>query len=926
MQEFEQNSYLADNNAGYVENLYEDFLNDPESVSQQWRDYFLSLSQEGGDVSHATVRAQFKALASRPVAANTDGNHRQSAVDALIYNYRRYGHLIAKINPLVETVDRDPRLQLSYHELSDADLSETFLTRGVVSQRQATLKAIISQLQKVYCDSVGSEINHIEDIREQQWLQHYLENRLSTIQLPTQTQKNILQQLIKAETLEKYLDSKYVGQVRFSLEGGDVLIPMLDELVKRSRQQQIQEIVICMAHRGRVNVLLNIMGQSAAELFKEFEGKDDYGLTTGDVKYHRGYSRDVKTDAGPVHLSLAFNPSHLEFIGPVAMGSVLARQEKQGSQNTNYAMAVIIHGDAAFSGEGIVMEALSMSQTRAHHIGGSIHIVLNNQLGFTASNPQDLRSSRYCTDVAKMINAPIFHVNADDPVAAGNIMQLALEYRMAFQKDVIIDLVCYRRHGHQEADDPAPTQPLMYQKIKTHPTVRAIYAKKMIAAAVITDDEVKQLTAAYRDQLDNGEQLVETQPESLSNKYTKRWEKYLDTQWVVPAKTTISIEILKTLGQRFSHLPESFSLHRKVAALYKARTEMAHGNIPIDWGFAEMMAYATLLHEGHTVRLTGQDSRRGTFFHRHAAVLDQATGKVYQPLKHLSDKQAKVTINDSLLCECGALGFEYGYASTDPTALVIWEAQFGDFANVAQVIVDQFLSSGWQKWQRLSGVVLFLPHGYEGKGPEHSSARLERYLQLCAQDNIQVFSPSTPAQIFHLLRRQVLRPYRRPLVVMSPKSLLRHKLVVSSLEDLAHGELQLIIPEIDKHQIKKITRIIMCSGKVYYELLQKRREHKLEHIAIIRIEQLYPFPYAQLEAELQKYVNAKTVVWCQEEPKNQGAWFTSNHRFIKCMRDDQTLTYAGRQPYAAPAAGYMQIYQQFQTQLINEALALNEDK
>lgn len=927
IEQFQQTSYLGDNNAGYIETLYENFLKDPNNVNEEWRHYFQSLSNGApmSDTSHAVIREQFRKLARQPrtVMSLVTPSAKQAGVGLLIEAHRRFGHLNAKINPLGDN-DRpiDSRLELSHYGLSEPDFDKTFSTDGLMDKPQATLKEIYECLREIYCGSIGVQYSTILDERERHWLRDYVEHRLPSLKFDKETKRNILQQLVAAETLEKYLDTKYVAQVRYSLEGGDGLIPLLDELTKRARYQKLEEIIICMAHRGRVNVLLNIMGQSAAELFQEFEGKKDYDLTSGDVKYHRGYSRDVKTDEGPIHLSLAFNPSHLEFIGPVAMGSVRARQERQNGQNRDYAMAVMIHGDASFAGEGIVMEVLSMSQTRAYYIGGTIHIILNNQIGFTTSNPNDARSSMYCSDIAKMLDSPVFHVNGDDPEAVVVVTQLALDYRMTFHKDVFIDLVCYRRHGHQEVDDPVPTQPLMYKIIHEHPTTRALYAESLINQKICTAEEVDQWIKNYRDRLDQGHQLVETFPEGLSAHYAANWTPFLGQEWDTIVDTRVSLKKLKIIGKKFSTLSETINPHRKIAELYQTRLEMVEGKTPMDWGFAEMMAYATLLEEGYSVRLVGQDSRRGTFFHRHATVFDQQTGKEYVPLKHLSDKQAKFHNYDSLLCENGALAFEYGYSTSAPNALIIWEAQFGDFANVAQVIIDQFISSGCQKWNRLSGLVMFLPHGYEGKGHEHSSARLERYLQLCAQNNMQVCMPTTPAQIFHLLRRQVLRPYRKPLIVMTPKSMLRSKLAVSSLDDLAYGQLKLLIPEIDKHNAEKIKRIVLCSGKVYYDLLIQRREHKQNHIALIRIEQLYPFPYDELKTELKKYSNAKQVIWCQEEPKNQGAWFCTRHRLVKCMREDQTLEYVGRLASAAPAAGYPAIFLKLQKQLVNQALDL----
>lgn len=929
MEQFQQTSYLADSNAGYVEALYENFLKDPNNVNEEWRHYFQSLSNVMlmGNIPHSIIREQFRELApqSHTVMPLVTPSPKQISISLLIEAYRLFGHLSAKINPLDDDRPIDSRLELSNYGLSESDFDKIFLTDGLMDKPQATLKEIYTCLREIYCGSIGVQYSTILNERERHWLRDYMERRLPLLKFNKETKQNILQQLIAAETLEKYLDTKYVAQVRYSLEGGDSLIPLLDELIKRARYQKLREIIICMAHRGRINVLLNIMGQSAEELFQEFEGKKDYGLMSGDVKYHQGYSRDIKTDSGSVHLSLAFNPSHLEFIGPVAMGSVRARQERQNGQNRDYAMLVMIHGDASFSGEGIVMEALNMSQTRAYYIGGTIHIILNNQVGFTTSNLNDSRSSMYCSDIAKMLDSPIFHVNGDDPEAVVVVTQLALDYRMTFYKDVFIDLVCYRRHGHQEVDDPVPTQPLMYKVIHEHPTTRVLYAESLISQKICTAEEIDQWIENYRNRLDQGRQMLETFSEGLSAHYTANWTTFVGQEWSTIVSTMVSLKKLQTIGKSFFTLPESINPHHKIAKLYQKRLEMIAGKTPIDWGCAEMMAYATLLKEGYSVRLVGQDSRRGTFFHRHATIFDQQTGKEYVPLKYLDNNQAKFHNYDSLLCENGALGFEYGYSTSAPNALIIWEAQFGDFANVAQVIIDQFISSGCQKWNRLSGLVMFLPHGYEGKGPEHSSARLERYLQLCAQNNMQVCIPTTPAQIFHLLRRQVLRPYRKPLIVMTPKSMLRNKLAISSLEDLAHGQLKLLISEIDKHNAKKIKRIVLCSGKVYYDLLIRRREHKQNHIALIRIEQLYPFPYDQLKEEFKKYSNAKQVIWCQEEPKNQGAWFCTCRRLAKCIREDQTLEYVGRPASAAPASGYSAMFLKLQKQVINRALGLEEE-
>ncbi|EKD77618.1 MAG: hypothetical protein ACD_42C00268G0003 [uncultured bacterium] len=644
------------------------------------------------------------------------------------------------------------------------------------------------------------------------------------------------------------------------------------------------------------------------------------------MKYHKGFSSDIQTAHGVIHLSLGFNPSHLEFINTVVMGSVRARQERKRSGSASdhvkdYAFPVLIHGDAAFAGQGIVMETLAMSQTRAYTVGGTIHIITNNQVGFTTSNPADSRSSHYCSDIAKMIDAPILHVNGDDPESCIRAMKLALDYRMRFHKDAVIDLVCYRAHGHNEADDPTCTQPLMYQIIHTKKTPRAMYAAQLITEKIISEQDTEKMISDYRNLLDTGKSPVELMQNGLSDHYAANWTPFLHCAWTDNVNTAVPLSVLQDLGKKVTTIPDGYVLQRNVAMIMQARQKMIAGEQPLDWGFAETIAYAALLTEGHAVRFTGEDVRRGTFFHRHAALFDQKTGDCFMPLLHLSKDQANCQIYDSLLSETGALGFEFGYAAADPNALVMWEAQFGDFANVAQVIIDQFISSAWQKWSRLAGLVMLLPHGSEGQGPEHSSARLERYLQLCAQENMQVCMPTTPAQIFHLLRRQVLRPYRKPLIVMSPKSLLRHKLAVSSLAELTQGGFRCVISEIDSLDNEKITRLVLCSGKIYYELLVKRREEKMNHVVLVRVEQLYPFPMDELKAEMHKYPNMREVVWCQEEPKNQGAWYCTRHHIVECIpQNGHRLYYAGRQAMAAPAAGYPALHNKQQTELIDQAL------
>ena len=864
---------------------------------------------------------------SRQVHSVVAESSKQAAVDQLILAYRRFGHYAANINPL-KPASQDVRLSRAAYQLEESDMTALFLTRGLLNQDQATLTEIVQHLQSVYCGSVGYEINYIDNDEQRQWLQHYVETETARKHLSKDDKIALLTQLTAAAGLEKFLDSKYPGQKRFSNEGLDSLIPLVNKIAMLSAKDGVKEVKIGMAHRGRLNVLLNVMGKSSQSLFQEFDGTMDYGLTTGDVKYHSGFSSDVQTPYGPLHMSLAFNPSHLEFINPVVMGSIRSRQERRGGDNPNgYALGILIHGDSAFIGQGVVMETLSMAHTRAYDVGGSIHIVANNQIGFTTSNPHDVRSSHYCTDIAKMISAPIIHVNADDPEAVIAVAELALEFRKKFHRDIVIDLVGFRRHGHQEVDEPRATQPIEYQLIDKHQGVHQLYSKQLIDAGLISQSDVDTIWREYRDLLDNGKQTVTTLPEGLSQHYATNWTPYLNQPWTVPAETAVDFDTLKRLGEKLdSALPEAFTLQRNVAMAIKARAKMTQGEQALDWGYAETMAYATLLDQGVSVRLSGEDAERGTFFHRHAVLHDQVTGKELMPLQTCSSPEASVQIHNSLLSETAAMAFEYGYSIANPKSLVMWEAQFGDFANGAQVIIDQFISSGWQKWNRLSGVVLLLPHGYEGMGPEHSSARLERFLQLCAQENIQVCVPTTPSQIFHLLRRQVLRPYRKPLVVMSPKSLLRHKLAISSLEDLAVGCFQTVLNEVDEMDRASVKRILVCSGKVYYDLLQKRRDEKISDTAIVRLEQLYPFPYENFKKALLDFPNAVELTWCQEEPKNQGSWFITRRRLINSKPETMTLSYVCRPPSAAPAVGYPTLHKQQLAQLLDAAFNLNGEK
>ncbi len=910
---FRESSSLYGSNASYIEGLYEQYLEDPESVAPSWQQQFAKLHPgKAHDTPHSPIVERFANLAkvtqgrlAKLQGFTEDSVKKQSAVARLINQYRVRGHQRAHNNPLgkpnINIQDLDP----AYYGLSEPDMDTLFYTDTMYGVNQRTLREIIATLQQIYCGSIGTEYMHIVDTDIKRWIKNRLENEHITHNFNADKKRSILAQLTAAEGIEKYLHQRFVGQKRFSLEGADSLIPILDDLTQRCGEKQVKEVVIGMAHRGRLNVLINVLGKSPATLFDEFQGMhvSTPEVSTGDVKYHMGFSSDIETPGGPTHITLAFNPSHLEIINPVVEGSVKARQDRRGKGSINTIIPVLIHGDAAFAGQGIVMETLNMSETRAYSTGGTVHIIINNQIGFTTSNPADARSTYYCSDIASMIQAPVFHVNGDDPEAVIFVTQMALDYRMTFNKDVVIDLICYRRLGHNEADEPSTTQPMMYKKIRHHPTTRAIYAEKLMREKIITAEEVKALEANYIQRLEQGEVVSRPVLPVPSYSYSKQWLKFQNAHWEVAYDSHVDLEHLRFCSERLLRLPQDFELHPRVAKIMESRGKMIAGAQPMDWGCAENLAYATILMQKYNIRLTGQDVGRGTFFHRHAILHNQLNGKIYIPLKHLSSDQGRPQIFDSLLSEAGVLGFEYGYSSTTPDTLVIWEAQFGDFANGAQVLSDQFISSGGTKWGRLSGLVMLLPHGFEGQGPEHSSARLERYLQLCAEHNMQVCTPSTPAQIFHLLRRQILRPYRKPLIVMSPKSLLRHKLAVSSLEDLTASQFLTVIGEIDEHEPDKITRLILCGGKIYYDLLEARRQDQLEHVAIVRIEQLYPFPTQALQAEMNKYPNVEKVIWCQEEPKNQGAWYQTKHHIFQCMDREFKLTYAGRAASAAPAVG-----------------------
>ncbi|KTD28047.1 MULTISPECIES: 2-oxoglutarate dehydrogenase E1 component [Legionella] len=921
-------SYLSGGSMAYVDGLYEDYLADPSSVPADWRAAFDALPKVDGvakEVSHRAIREHFLHSADRkhiPVVASADS--KQFQVAHLINAYRSQGHHAAKLDPL-DMAERiqTPSLELAYHQLSEEDMDRPFYAGKYFNGAEMPLREILQALRDTYCGSIGIEYMHISDNSETEWLRQKMETARGRPQFDSKKKLEILKDLIAADGLERYLGTRYVGQKRFSLEGGDAFIPMMKEIIRMGGRDDVKEIVIGMAHRGRLNVLVNVLGKEPDELFQEFEGKVKSDRT-GDVKYHMGFSSDLRTENGEiVHLALAFNPSHLEIIGPVVEGSARSRLRRQHDlEKKNKVVPVVVHGDAAFAGQGVVMETFNFSQARGYSTGGTLHIVINNQIGFTTSNPLDARSTLYCTDVAKMVQAPVLHVNGDDPEAVVFATQIAFEFRMKFKRDIVIDLVCYRRHGHNEADEPAVTQPTMYQKIKSMPTLREIYAAQLIEKGIINTNEVEKLIESYREKLDKGQAVVDVVHGGYEGKISVDWTPYVNAKWTDKVDTSISKNTLQMLSKKLSTFPEKFEPHPVVKRVLAEREKMSTGEIPMNWGYAEIMAYASLLNEGYGVRLSGQDSGRGTFAHRHAVLHDYNTGETYVPLEQTaSDPYKPFVVIDSVLSEEAVLAFEYGYAASEPTSLVLWEAQFGDFANGAQVVIDQFISSGEQKWGRLCGLVMLLPHGYEGQGPEHSSARLERYMQLCAQHNIQVCTPTTPAQMFHMLRRQMLRKFRKPLIVMTPKSLLRHKLAVSPIEALTKGKFHTVLPEADKLDADKVTKIVLCCGKVYYDLLQRRRDDEnLNHVAIIRIEQLYPFPIKMLTQELAKYPRAKKIVWCQEEPQNQGVWFSSQHNILECLNEDQTLSYAGREFAAAPAVGSPILHAQQQQALVEQAL------
>ena len=941
---------LNSESVAYIEALHEDYLTSPDSVPPYWQEVFNTLGTGQSSDSRTpayprdhgaglapesaqiTDRKQADAIrlidAVERMAEYRDGLiQKQVGVIHLISAYRYLGHRQADIDPLNATVRPNiPELSPEFHGLSHKDMDTVFETGGIGGVKHASLREILSMLSVTYCGTIGSEFKHITSPEQKEWIQQRLEQFYFFPELSDKRKRRILEILIAAKSLEVYLHKKYVGQKRFSLEGGLSLIPIIDEAIKRCSRHRVKEVILGMAHRGRINVLVNILGKSPEELFQEFEDKLGSVNGSGDVKYHKGFSSDLATEHGPIHTVLAFNPSHLEAINPVVAGSVRARQERRGDLKRKEVIPVLIHGDAAFAGQGVVMETLNLSKTRGYTTGGTIHMVVNNQIGFTTSDPLDSRSTLYCTDVAKVVQAPIFHVNGDDPEAAVVVAQLAVDFRMEFNCDVVIDMVCYRQHGHNEADEPSVTQPLMYQSIRSQEGVTKIYANQLMQNKTISPSRVKALETKYLNRLQKGKQVCGPISKEVERKYVVSYKPYTGTSWREKSSTWISEKQIGDLTQRITTVPEGFTLHRIVQKIVKSRKQMGNGTLPADWGFGENLAYASLLEDGYAVRLSGQDCVRGTFFHRHVGFHDQVTGEVYIPLQHIAEGQRQFLPINSLLSEEAVLGYEVGYSTAEPQTLVIWEAQFGDFANNAQMYVDQFLSSSEVKWQRYCGLVMLLPHGYDGQGPEHSSARMERYLQLCAEENIQVCMPSSPAQIFHLLRRQMLRPYRKPLIVMTPKNILRDVDASSQISEFSSGEFNLVIDEVDDLKVTEVKRIIFCAGKLYYELLRARREHKAVNTVIVRIEQLYPFPLEEVKQIISKYAGAREIIWTQEEPRNQGAWYymQSRRHLTACLKENQQLHYAGRPYSASPASGSLQVHRRQQLALINDALGISE--
>ena len=941
MQSYRGTSYLFGGNAPYVEELYEAYLNDPGSVAETWRTYFDSVQHlpavdgtDVKDIAHAPIVASFAQRSKLgPIrvlddSADSEMGRKRVAVQQLIATYRNIGTRWADLDPLKRT-ERPviPELDPGFYGFTDADMDIVFNTSNTFfGKNKMTLRELLQNLRQTYCGTIGVEYMYITDQTIKKWWQEKLETIRSTPHFAPVKKINILDRLTAAEGLERYLHTKYVGQKRFSLEGGESFIAQMDEILDAAGVAGVKEIVIGMAHRGRLNVLVNTLGKMPADLFAEFDHTAPEELPSGDVKYHQGFSSDISTAGGPVHLSLAFNPSHLEIVNPVVEGSVRARMDRRGDTTGAEVLPILVHGDAAIAGQGVVQETLALAEVRGYHTGGTLHIVINNQIGFTTSDPRDMRSTLYCTDILKTIEMPILHVNGDDPEAVVLATQIAVEYRMKFKKDVGIDLICFRKLGHNEQDTPSMTQPLMYKKIGQHPGTRKLYADKLETQGVLPVGGGDEMVKAYRAELEAGKSTSDPVITNFKGKFSVDWSPFLNRKWTDHADTAIPQAEWKRLAEKITQIPSGFKVHPLVENVLKNRAAMGRGEMNVDWGMGEHMAFASLLASGYPIRLSGEDSGRGTFTHRHSVLHDQDREKwdtgTYIPLQNVGNGQAPFTVIDSILSEEAVLGFEYGYASAEPNTLTIWEGQFGDFVNGAQVVIDQFIASGEVKWGRVNGLVMMLPHGYEGQGPEHSSARPERFMQLCADTNMQLVQPTTASQIFHLLRRQMIRSFRKPLVIFTPKSLLRNKDAASPVSEFTKGEFHTVLGEQSSDlDAQKVHRVIMCSGKVYYDLVKARETKKSKDTAIIRVEQLYPFPHKSFAAELKKYPHVTELVWCQDEPQNQGAWFFIQHNILENMHDGQKLGYAGRPPSASPACGYAHLHQEQQKALVDAAFA-----
>ena len=929
MKELWGSSHISAGHAAYLESLYESFINNPEDLSIEWLDFFTNLPDHptsNGEISHQEIIKEFKNISRSNTVSKVSVDERQGKVVRLIQSYRNRGHLKAKLDPLGMMERRLVEdLNIEFHGFSEMDLDEEFYTDTFsTGKNKLPLREIVKRLEEIYCGNIGIECNHIMESQERRWFQKKFESKLQDYSFTDDEKYNIYERLNSAEGLAKYLSAKYPGMKRFGIDGAESLVPLVESVIQNCGSIGANQICFGMAHRGRLNLLVNVLGKLPSELFAAFDEDSTLeGANTGDVKYHLGFSSNLNTPGGEVHVSLFNNPSHLEIVDPVVIGSVRARQDRIKDKDRSKVIPVLLHGDASFSGQGVVMESLQMSQTRGFYVGGCIHIIVNNQIGFTTSNTNDSRSTDYSSDVAKIIQAPVIHVNGDDPEMVVNAAKIACKYRNKFKKDIVIDLFCYRRRGHNEADDPSATQPLMYKKISEHPSVLKQYEQALLTKKVLTDEKIKSIKTEYRKSLESGQTVAKNLAKKPNNSLWFDWDPYLDTKWWPKVDTSVDKKQFKELGHDICSIPKSFSLGSQATKIFEDRIKMTDENIPINWGYAESMAYATLLNEGYPIRITGQDVRRGTFSHRHACVFDSKSGMGFIPLSEIAEKNnTRFDIYDSLLSEEAVLGFEYGYSATWPSGLAIWEAQFGDFANGAQVVIDQFIVSAQHKWERLSGLVMLLPHGYEGQGPEHSSARIERFLQLCASENIQVCVPSSPKQIFHLLRRQAIRKMRTPLIVISPKSLLRNPDATSNLDELTSGEFSCVIDD-DLKNKKDVKRIIMCSGKVYYDLVKMRDKNDSKDVGIVRIEQLYPFPYDDLEEILTKYENVQEFIWCQEEPLNQGAWFSHRHRIQRVLdrfNKGDEVSLVSRPPAAAPAVGLMKLHLQQQEELVKEAI------